>query len=275
MKQNFQKVLKQAFGSRVPLAVFSAAAVLAPSAFAAPIVGTLALSANGTTVIAVNGTKIDFNFTGTVSNTFPPVATSGTVTGNNADALYDVGASSTGSFAPLVGTTTIVHDLDSTLEPTGSFVGASLPLSHFISFTAQPLWDITLTEVLPGVFGGGGCTGPTSALVGTTCSLPGSPFNLTNLGGNQVSAAFSYIGRASDGAGNFTNISGSFQTTFSNTTIQGIVAALAAGQAVVTTGSGTLAATAAPVPEPGSTSMAAIGGALLMLSAAVRRRLRQ
>lgn len=272
MRQNFQKVLKQAFSSRVTLAVFSAAAVLAPSAFAAPIVGTLALSANGTTVIAVNGTKIDFNFTGTVSNTFPPVATSGTVTGNNADALYDIGASSTGSFAPLIGTTTTVHDLDSALEPTGSFVGASLPLSHFISFTAQPLWDITLTEVLPGIFGSGGCN---SAAVGATCSLPGSPFNLTNLAGNQVSAAFSYIGRASDGAGNFTNISGSFQTTFSNTTIQAIVAALAAGQAVVTTGSGTLAATAAPVPEPGSTSMAAIGGALLMLSAAVRRRLRQ
>jgi len=89
-----------------------------------------------------------------------------------------------------------------------------------------------------------------------------------------VSASFSYLGRASDGAGNLTNVSGTFQTTFSNTTIAAIVAALGSGQAVVTSGSGTLAATAAAIPEPGSTSMAVIGGALLMLSAAARRKLR-
>jgi len=271
MTQKVLSSIRVAAGSRAGLVILSTMALVAPSAFAAPIVGTLALSANGTTVIAVNGTKIDFNFIGTVSNTFPPVATSGTVTGNNADALYDVGSSSTGSFAAVIGTTTTVHDLDSTLEPTGSLVGPSLPLAHFITFAAQPLWDITLTEVFPGIFSNAGCN---STAVGATCSLPGSPFNLTNTAGNQVSASFSYAGRASDGAGNFSNVNGTFQTTFSNTTIAAIVAALGSGQAVVTTGSGTLAATAAPIPEPGSTSMAVIGGALLMLSAAARRKLR-
>jgi len=211
---------------------------------------------------------IDFNFVGTVSNTFPPIATSGTVTGNNADAHYDIGASSTGSFQPLIGTQTTVHDLDQTLEPTGSTVGAQLPLSHFITFAAQNSWDVTLTEVLPGIFGLAGCN---STALGATCTPTNSPFNLTNIGGNQVSASFSYLAVANDGAGNLTNVNGSFQTTFSNTTIQGIVNELLAGRAVVTTGSGTLAATAA-VPEPGSTSMAVIGGLLLMVSAVSRRR---
>jgi len=134
MTQKVLNSIRVAAGSRAGLVILSTMALVAPSAFAAPIVGTLALSANGTTVIAVNGTKIDFNFIGTVSNTFPPVATSGTVTGNNADALYDVGASSTGSFATVIGSTTTVHDLDSTLEPTGSLVGPSLPL-----LTSSPL----------------------------------------------------------------------------------------------------------------------------------------
>jgi len=215
---------------------------------------------------------IDFNFVGTVSNTFPPIATSGTVTGNNDDAHYDIGASSTGSFSGLGGTQTTIHDLDNTLEPTGSLVGTSLPLAHFITFAAQPLWDITLTEVLPGIFSTAGCN---STAVGATCSPTGSPFNLTNIAGNQVSASFSYLGIASDGAGNLTNVSGSFQTTFSNTTIQAIITALLAGQAVVTTGSGTLAATLTAVPEPGSITMAFIGGALLMVSAITRRRQKQ
>jgi len=84
------------------------------------------------------------------------------------------------------------------------------------------------------------------------------------------------MGVATDGSGNSTNVNGSFQTTFSNTTIQAIIAALVAGQTVVTTGSGTLAAVAATtVPEPGSTSMAFIGGALLVLSALSRRRQKQ
>jgi len=273
MIKTFCNVLKRTTGSQAGVVILSTIAVFASSAYAAPITGTLALSGTGTTVIAVNGTRIDFNFTGGVSNTFPPIATSGTVTGNNADASYDIGASSTGSFAPLIGTPTTVHDLDVTLEPIGSTVGPSLPLAHFITFAAQPLWDITLTEILPGVFGTAGCG---SSAAGATCTPTGSPFNLTNQAGNQVTASFAYMGLASDGLGNTTNVAGSFQTTFSGTTIAAIIAALSAGQAIVTTGSGTLAATAiAGVPEPGSTSMALIGGALLLISAASRRRLKQ
>jgi len=268
MIKTFCNVLKRTTGSQAGVVILSTIAVFASSAYAAPITGTLALSGTGTTVIAVNGTRIDFNFTGGVSNTFPPIATSGTVTGNNADASYDIGASSTGSFAPLIGTTTTVHDLDITLEPTG----APVTLAHFITFAAQPLWDITLTEILPGVFGTAGC-GSTAA--GATCSPTGSPFNLTNQAGNQVTASFAYMGIALDGLGNTTNVAGSFQTTFSGTTIAAIIAALSAGQAIVTTGSGTLAATISAVPEPGSTSMALIGGALLLISAASRRRLKQ
>jgi len=141
MTQTFSNVLKKLTGSHAKLVILSTAALLAPSAWAAPIVGTLALSGTGTTVIGVNSSMIDFNFVGTVSNTFPPIATSGTVTGNNADAHYDIGASSTGSFSgAMIGTQTTVHDLNNALEPTGSLVGPSLPLAHFITFAAQPLW---------------------------------------------------------------------------------------------------------------------------------------
>jgi len=253
------------------MVILSTVAVLGPSlANAAPIVGNLSLSQNGTQVFAVNSTKIDFNFTGTVSAGFPPVATSGTVTGNDDNALFDITSASTGSFAPLIGTSATVHDLDIALEPTGVVVA----LPHFITFAAQPLWDITLTEVLPGIFSAAPCSA--SAAVGQTCTPPGSPFNLTNEAGGQVAVSFSYIGRASDGLGNFTNVSGTFQTTFSNTTYQAILAVLQGGGAVVTGGSGTLGATAAAtVPEPGSTSLALIGGALLMISALSRRKQRQ
>ena len=191
------------------------------------------------------------------------------MTGSDDNALFDITTASTGSFAALAGTTATVHDLDNAIEPTG--VTVSLP--HFITFAAQPLWDITLTEVLPGVFGTAQCT--LAAAPGQSCTPPGSPFNLTNESGNQVAVSFSYLGRASDGLGNFTNVSGTFQTTFSNTTYQAILAVLQGGGAVVTGGTGTLGATAAAIPEPGSTSLALIGGALLLISAVSRRKQRQ
>jgi len=240
------------------------------------ITGNLALSSSGTQVIAVNGSIIDFNFTGTVSDGFPPVATSGTLSGSGSG-NFDIGAASTGSFAGLVGSTVTVHNLDATQQPTGSTSGPGLPLTNFVTFSAQPGWSITLTQVLPGVFSSAACTG--SSALGDTCTPTNSPFNLTNIAGNQVNVNFAFLGFANDGLGNLSDVSGTFGTTFSNTTLQNIIGAINSGQAVVTTASATVAASAAAaIPEPSSSSMVLLGASLILLAAVGRsaraRRLR-
>lgn len=245
-----------------------AALFIAPAiVMAAPITGNLALSGHTTEVIAVNGTFIDFDFTGSVSGT-PPIATSGTVDGSGSG-QFDVGAASTGSFSALAGTVVNVHDLSLIQQPVGTFVGPGLPLTNFITFAAQPTWSISLTELLPGSFGTGGCGG--APAVGQTCTPTGSPFNLSNLTGNQVQVSFTFLGNANDGLGNITNVSGTFGATFSNTNLQAILAALSAGNAVVSTGSGTVFA-ASGVPEPGSISMMLLGSMLITSSVLYRRR---
>jgi len=251
----------------LPLAV----GMLIPSlSFAAAITGTLVLSGHGTEVIAVNGTMIDFDFSGTVSNTFPPIATSGTIDGNGDTALFDIAAASTGSFSgAMIGTTVTVHDLDSSQEPVGTTVGGILPLNNFITFASKPLWSLSMTELLPGVFTSAACTSGTPS-AGQTCTPVGSPFNLTNLAGNQVNVSFAFMGLANDGQGNITGISGTFGTTFSNTNLEAIYSDIAAGQTIVTSGSATIAATT--IPEPGSTSTMLLGSGLIVSSLIYRRR---
>ena len=242
--------------------------------FAAPLTGNLSLSTNGTQVVAVGGTVIDFGYSGPVTPGFP--TTTSTPLAVNTAGIFDIGAASTGSFAALTGTTISVKDLSAVLQPTGSLVGPGLPLVNFITFAAQPGWSITLTQVLNGVFGSAGCTSGQGS--GDTCTPAGSPFNLINLAGNQVNVSFAFLGTASDGQGNVSSISGTFGTTFSNTTLQAIYQQIQAGNAVVSTASGTIAASFTPVPEPGSASTLILGAALLGLGAigrSVRSRFRR
>ena len=191
----------------------------------------------------------------------------------NTAGFFDIGAASTGSFAPLTGTTVSVKDLSAAQQPTGSLVGPGLPYANFITFAAQPSWSITLTEVLPGVFSSASCGAAPAA--GQTCTPLNSPFNMTNVAGAQVNVNFAFLGIANDGLGNLSSISGTFGTTFSSTNFQSILAAIQNGQAVVTTASGTLAAVATPIPEPGTSMLlgfALIGFALFTRSARVRLR---
>ena len=94
--------------------------------------GNLSLSSHGTETVAVNGSQIDFDFTGTASTGFPPIVTSGTVDGNGDSGLFDITNASTGSYAGISGTTVTVHDLDNSLEPVGSTTGrvATVQLHH-------------------------------------------------------------------------------------------------------------------------------------------------
>jgi hypothetical protein len=236
---------------------------------AAALNGNLSLSSHGTETVAVNGSMIDFDFSGTASTGFPPVVTSGTVDGNGDAGIFDITSASTGSFgvAPLTGSTVTVHDLDSSLEPVGSTTGPGLPLTNFITFTAEPGWNITLTELLPGN------QTPCDA---TSCSPAGSPFNLINQSGNQVLVGFAFLGTETDGLGNVSNVAGTFSTTFSDTTYQDILADLSKGEAIVSSANATIGVTPiTATPEPASIYLLLLGSALLMGSAAYRRHQRR
>jgi hypothetical protein len=211
--------------------------------------GNLSLSSHGTETIAVNGTDIDFDYAGGITATFPPIAT-GSVDGSGDSGLFDVTSASNSSFASVIGTTVTVHDLDAGQQPTGMTTGPGLPLTSFITFAAQPGWSITLTEILPGTLGAAGCSNP----AGTQCTPNGSPFNLTNEAGNQVLVGFAFVGTASDGLGNTSSATGSFSTTFSNTTYQQMLADLSSGEAIVSSASATIAVLigAPPVNTPGN-----------------------
>jgi hypothetical protein len=239
---------------------------------AGALTGTLVLSSHGTETVAVNGVDIDFDFSGAVTTGFPPEAVNpALVDGTGDSALFDITAASTGSFAGITGDTVTIHDLNSTQEPVGTTVGPSLPLTTFLAFNAPApaAWGITLTELLPGVDGSAGCS---STAQGAICSLANSPFNLQNEAGNEVLVGFSFLGTATDGMGNTSNVSGTFSTTLSNTNIQAIVTAITGGQAVVSSATGSLAVTA--IPEPGSFGLL-FPGILLLTSSVMSRRLRR
>jgi len=158
---------------------------------AAALNGNLSLSSHGTQTLAVNGTEIDFDFGGTGSTGFPPVTTGpvdGSGDGVGGNGMFDITGASSGSFAPIAGSTVTVHDLNSTSEPTGSTTGPGLPLTSFITFTAMPTWNITLTDLLAGT-DDHTCNGTVA-----TCTPLGTPFNLQNEAGGQVSVGFVFLG---------------------------------------------------------------------------------
>jgi len=234
---------------------------------AGPINGQLVVT-DGSSDIAVNGTDIDFDFTGAVTaGTFPTPETATNplaVDGTGDSSLFPITAASTASFAGLVGDTVTVADLNSTSEPVGTAV--SVP---FIAFNAPgPTgWTITLTELVAGTGGTAGCG---STVAGTTCTPSGSPFNLLNEAGNQVLIGFVFFGTLSDGLGDTSTVSGTFSNTLSGTNIPGILAALEGGNAVVDSATGSL--TVSAVPEPNSIVLMALGGLLLLSSVVVSRR---
>jgi len=264
-----QTIVKQFV--KVTATLFLAAAAGPMLLSAAALNGNLSLSSFGTETVAVNGLDIDFDFSGTESTGFPPVVTSGTVDGTGDSGLFEVTSASTGSFGgALIGTNTTVHDLSVTNEPVGSTTGPGLPLTSFITFTAQPGWNITLTELLPGN-DSTLCNGTLS-----TCTPAGSPFDLQNEGGGQVLVGFAFMGTATDGLGNSSTVDGTFSTTFSNTSYSAILADLNAGESIVSSANATIGVTPiTSAPEPASIYLLLLGSALLMGSAAYRRHQRR
>jgi hypothetical protein len=253
--------------ARIAATLFFAGLMMPAFMFASGLNGTLVLNLSGSGTIAVNGSDIDFDYIGGETATFPPTAT-GSVDGTGDSSAFMVGGS-TSSFAAIVGSMVTVHDLNVTSEPTGSIVGPGLPLTTFITFAARPTWNITLTEILAGTDGSDGspnCSNP----AGMHCTPVGSPFNLDNLGGGQVNAGFAFLGTASDGMGNTSQVAGTFSTTFSNTNYQQIVADLILGESVVSGATATIGVSS--IPEPKSVSLLLLGIGLFAISAIYRRR---
>ena len=171
-----------------------------------------------------------------------------------------------GSYA---GTTTVTQ---------GSLIGAPTltpNLTNWATFTTPSgLITFDLHNINPG-FGTGSCTGPSSDVVGNSCTpSPLSGITLTQTAPNSVSISFSGSGIAYMGL----STTGSSATVVSFTsqnnvpgTISGILAQVVSGAGFTDSVSATYDSTApATVPEPASLSMMGIG--LLGLGLIGRRR---
>lgn len=242
---------------------------------AAGLSGNLSLSSSGSESIAVDGSTIVFDFSGTVTPGFPPTTTD-PLNASGAGTFDIASPASTDSFAPLGGTTATVKDLTASMQPIGTTIGPGLPLGSFITFTAEPGWNITLTEINAGT-DDTACNGSSEY-----CTPAGSPFNIQNENSaNQtmgsVSVAFAFEGTASDGMGDTSAVSGTFFTTFADTSYQTILADLNNnGESIVSSANATIGVTTiTTAPEPASIYMLLLGSGLLMGSAAYRRRQRR
>jgi hypothetical protein len=252
--------------ARLAAMLFFAGLVIPTLVFGSGLNGNLGLNSTGTGTIAVNAGVIDFDYSGGATNTFPPTATNtGGVDGTGDGGLFTVNSSSTSSFMPIIGDSVTVHDLSASLQPTGTTIGPGLPLTTFITFATRP-WSFTLTEILAGNDGSAGCTDPN----GIHCTPTGTPFNLDNKPGNQVSVGFSFLGTANDGIGDISQVAGTFSTTFSNTTYQQILQDLNLGESIVSGATATIGVTT--VPEPKSFLLVLLGSGLLAISVIYRRR---
>lgn len=233
--------------------------------YASPISGNLVLTGNGTQETGLSLLNIDQDYLGTASGN-PPIG-SIPADGGDDDGKFNIGSSSTGSFAPLIGVLATVHDLNFSADPVGSTTGSGLPLTNFVTFAGSSL-TLTLTELLPGAFSSASCGGAPAQ--GQTCTPAGSPYNLSNIAGGEATLSFSFLGTASDGIpADTTNFSGSFSDTFSGTNLQAIATALENNQTIVSGLTGSVTAT---TPEPASISMMLIGGMLIAGFVIYRRR---
>lgn len=230
------------------VAIAAAVASAGFSANAAPVLGTATLN-TGTVNISFN--EIDWSPSNAGLSVNP---TYGTI--NNLGAA--LGGVNTGSFSSLSNLFTPITIQDLSNNPAdGNYApaGSSLNISNFLSFSSNPGWLFTLTNVALGTQG---------------------PYTLTQIG-NGVTASLSFSGTICDSEGDgvcnigddVTNWTGIFSANFDNTTISALVNDVLNGQTLVQKAfSGTI--TASEIPEPGSVALIGLG--LVGLAATRRRR---
>ena len=218
---------------------------MATTSHAALISGTIDLT--GLDTVRVTGTSIDF--------------------GNGA--VLAVASTDTSLVAP--GDTGTIQNLSN--APGAQPVDTPFSLPNFLTIGSL---TFNLTFIPSGTSGSAACLAPEAA--GQQCTPPGSPFNLSNTTSNTSTASFNVRGTVSDGsASNPSNFEGIFTTQFTSAktatggSYQDILAQLNAAGFVDASYSATFSFTA--VPEPGTISMAAIAGLMLLGGSFLRRKL--
>jgi len=186
---------------RLPLSTAAAVTVLILSS--APLQATMQDTVSiGGTSLSLSATTIDFFSLG----------------GPNA---FDVGATSSGSYAALGGAIGTIQNLTS----------GSSPVSNFLTIPSLPHAQFTLTSIAPGIFSAAGCAA-TPPAVGQNCTPPGSPFNFINTPTGAV-VSFSASGTVvNTSTGAQAPFSTTFSTEFTGQPFQSVLASLATAGAV-------------------------------------------
>lgn len=144
-------------------------------------------------------------------------------------------------------------------------LGGPSTVPDFMTFAGNPNLHFDLTGLGPGT-GNSNCAGATAP--GSSCSPNNGPFILVNTGNGGTSVTLSASGIARDLSGVNTPWSGAFTTQISNMTPAQINTVISQGGSITSTESGDFSLTV--VPEPGTISMALIGGGLIAV--AMRRK---
>jgi hypothetical protein len=146
-------------------------------------------------------------------------------------------------------------------------VGATLPATPFISFNNGGITTgLEIDFIPPGFHGTAGCSASPPA-AGQVCTPAGSPFSLQNFSATTSIMIWQFSGILDDSGIPWTGV---FSSAFVTLPYQGVLAQIAVSGFVEATFSGLIVI---PAPEPGTLPSSALGAAMLLSAAVLRRRL--
>jgi hypothetical protein len=243
-----------------------------------------ALSASYSATFAAGGSAVP----GTLQVGTPSLSLSSTgidfLPAGGGTGTFNIGGSSTGTFAPLAGTTGLSKDLNLLA---GQPVNIPFLLANFLTFAANPTVHLDLNFIYAGVFGSASCFLPAAsgqtctpnipALVSPANPLGLSPLNLMNTPTGSV-ASFSVNGIAEDDlSGDDSPFTALFTAQFDQS-YQDILATWAAGGSVVASYSASFLVNGengSPVPGPSTVSLVLVTVASFLAKGYVHRRSRR